>query len=282
MYMAPTRTPGMPAAIGGRDCSVRFPIGLSVLFAASAGLSFALLDSQPPAVFQFRAALKLAPQVQAAVDRADDANAGGAHALWTGSTAGAGPHRPQAGGASTAAIPQRELLAQSRAVNNIVPAGGATSKTGAQPGNTVDDPGQGPSAKSGAKAASDPNVNLLPTKRPYRKLAMRDAPGKSTESKTSVRRRGGGSGATADLIGPYRIQVGSYRTPEAAHAEWVNLRRLHADIFAGYIMVIEKVHRGRGGVVYRLQAGPLRSRSAVSRICSRLSKRRIGCSLVDG
>jgi cell division protein FtsN len=257
------------------------------LFAASAGISFVLLDSQPPATFRFQVALTVAPPVQAAADGVAGASARGAHALWTGSNAGTGQgefrsERVRSAGTDTAVVPQRELLAQSEAVNNIVPAGGVPNGTVRQPAAKTIDPAQGPAGNPGAKPAPSSTATVQPTKRPHRKLALRAASGNKPAPGTSLRRRRGEPGTTADMIGPYRIQVGSFRTPEAAHTQWLNLRRRHADIFGGYIMVIEKVHRGRGGVVYRLQAGPLKSRSAVSRICSRLSKRRIGCTLVDG
>ena len=270
MYMAPIRKPARPWETRRRGSSLRFPFGLSVLFAALAGIGFALLDSQAPATFQIRATLKVASPVQVAVSRPGDDRAGGAHALWVGSNL-------DAKDGADLAPPSKEHLAQSARINRIAPSSGDPDASSRAATDRSDRALKDSASKADPNPASKGKVAMAPTKRPDRSLALRHVPRNAV-----VHHHRRLPGTTAGVIGPYRVQVGAFRTPEAARTQWVSLRRQHADIFASYVMIIEKVHRGRGGIIYRLQAGPVRSRSAVARLCSRLSKRRIGCSLVDG
>lgn len=88
--------------------------------------------------------------------------------------------------------------------------------------------------------------------------------------------------STADILGPYRIQVGTFRTPEAAQSQWFQLQRQHRDLIGRLVMVIERVNLGHRGIVYRLQGGPVKSRQSVLRMCERLSRRRVSCTHVEG
>lgn len=87
---------------------------------------------------------------------------------------------------------------------------------------------------------------------------------------------------TAALIGPYRAQLGAYRSQKLVFERWNRLQRKHKRLLGDLGLIIEKVDLGRrkGGVFYRMQAGPLQSRKAARALCKRLSKRRVPCFLV--
>lgn len=97
-----------------------------------------------------------------------------------------------------------------------------------------------------------------------------------------VPRKGPLPRTTAGLIGPYRIQIGSYRSGDYAMRRWFQLKSRHRDLLGNLVVVIERVNLGKRGYVYRLQAGPLENRGQVRGLCHLLGKRRIACSLVRG
>jgi hypothetical protein len=251
MYMAPIqRNKGRPRESGG----VRFLFGISAFLGVFAGVGYIFLVGQGSPEYQVQASLDSAGRFQAAITRT---RATGTHALWVD------PKTVNGRQASSIAKPAPETMVKPSQVDRIAPGG----------------LGQKPAAKTSPKAAPRA-VAQLPTRRPTRVWTKRKPP--VAHHARARKTHSVAQASTADMIGPYRIQVGSFRTPEAAQDRWLNLRQRHRDLLGSYIMVIEKVNRGRRGVVYRLQAGPLKTRSAVTRVCSRLSKRRIGCSLVDG
>jgi cell division septation protein DedD len=81
-------------------------------------------------------------------------------------------------------------------------------------------------------------------------------------------------------VGPYRVQLGSYREPEMARKRWTELKKSHGDLLARFTMVIEKVNIPGKGAHYRLQAGPLASPKDVDGLCRALAKRQVHCILV--
>ena len=255
MYMAPIqRTRG-----GQRGGGVKFLFGLSVFLGVAAGVGYIFLVGQASRDYQVQASLDNSDSLQTAASRT---RTGGTHALWTGRKPGSQGNQAPAGPASIGPAP--EAMIKPSQVDRIAPGSGRAD----------------PPAASKNSKATPRRVAQLPTRRPVRVRTNQ----KNAANRASAKRRtrSVAQTTTADMIGLYRIQVGSFRTPEAAQDRWISLRHRHKDLLGRYIMVIEKVSRGRRGVVYRLQAGPLKSRGAVSRVCNRLSKRRIGCSLVDG
>ncbi len=252
MYMAPIqRTSG-----GQRRGGVKFLFNLSAFLGVLAGVAYVFLIGQGRPAYHVQTLLTPVGGLETAANRSQP---GSTHALWVG-----GKNDIPRSAAGTHAIRSApEVAVTPSQMDRIAPASGRI------------DP---PAAKAKPKAAPR-SVTQLPTRRPARVRVQKTAVKQRT---VRGRARSVAQATTADLIGPYRIQVGSFRTPEAAQDRWINLRRRHRDLLGGYIMIIEKVNRGRRGVIYRLQAGPLKSRRAVTRVCSRLSKRRIGCSLVDG
>jgi len=84
---------------------------------------------------------------------------------------------------------------------------------------------------------------------------------------------------TADLIGPYRVQLGAFNSPGAASRQWQSLVARNPDLLGELNMIIEKVIQNKAEV-FRLQGGPLRSPDEVKTLCTQLEKRKIGCILV--
>jgi hypothetical protein len=88
--------------------------------------------------------------------------------------------------------------------------------------------------------------------------------------------------STVDIMGPYRVQLGTFRSPVAAQTSWFALKRRHRDVLGPLYVVIERINLGPRGIRYRLQAGPLQTSTDVQSLCSALSARRIGCIQVKG
>ena len=87
--------------------------------------------------------------------------------------------------------------------------------------------------------------------------------------------------SAAALIGPYRIQLGSFRSARVAQRRWRRVSKRQKALLGRLKMVIERVDLGPRGVFFRLQAGPLKSVRAVRRLCYSLKRRKIGCILVS-
>lgn len=86
---------------------------------------------------------------------------------------------------------------------------------------------------------------------------------------------------TAELIGPFRIQLAAFRSPEEATRTWVKLQQSNKDLLGELDLVIEKVDLGaEKGVFYRLQAAPLKSRDAAEGLCGKLQSRQVSCIVI--
>lgn len=290
MYMAPIRTRDLDDGRRGRSVGVgiKFLFAFTVSFGVFAGLAYAFLLGQGPHDYHVQAAVQpdAGPHMastRAKIQTASDHRAG---AGWT-RPAGVTPGKS----VEIAAAPPKPRVRQTSpsAMNRIAPGSGGPTKA-----NT-----KAPSKKAGTKnvtkagtKAAGAAPRALARRAVKRKHARRHTAraGRTQASRNKASRRRATSPArkqvaqmsTADMIGPYRVQVGSFRTAEAAQDRWFALQRRHKDLLGAYIMVIEKVNLGNRGVVYRLQAGPLKTRGAVRKMCRDLGKRRIGCSLVDG
>lgn len=87
---------------------------------------------------------------------------------------------------------------------------------------------------------------------------------------------------TASAMGPFRVQLGAFRSSTKAQFEWRTLTRKNKDVLGSLRMVIERVNLGPKGVYYRLQAGPLKTAPAARGLCRTLGKRKVDCILVNG
>jgi len=87
---------------------------------------------------------------------------------------------------------------------------------------------------------------------------------------------------TAELIGPFRVQLAAFRTPEEATQTWLKLQQANKDLLGDLDLVIEKVDLGEEkGIFYRLQAAPLKSRDAAKGLCGKLQAREVSCLVVE-
>jgi hypothetical protein len=160
-------------------------------------------------------------------------------------------------------------------------------------------PGAAPDPKaltrtSAGRSATQPGGTTGAATKPASPIAL--VPEKTRPTKRSTNGNSGSNGAiptyvprktplpqtTAGLIGPYRIQIGSFRSGDNAMQRWFQLKARHGDLLGNLVMVIERVNLGARGYEFRLQAGPLESRDQVRGLCHLLGRRSIACSLVRG
>lgn len=72
------------------------------------------------------------------------------------------------------------------------------------------------------------------------------------------------------------IQLGAVSSTAAAQSEWTRLKRAQADLLASLSANAVRVERG-GGVIYRIEAGPLADGDAASHLCRSLQQRHVAC-----
>lgn len=76
----------------------------------------------------------------------------------------------------------------------------------------------------------------------------------------------------------HRIQLAALSSRDAVETARRTLARKHGDLFSGLDFAVRRVDRGGGkGVVFRLQAGPFRSRAEAEAMCAKLAKRKVQC-----
>jgi len=85
----------------------------------------------------------------------------------------------------------------------------------------------------------------------------------------------------ASASGRYRIQISSLRSEAALRKNWTSIRNKHKDLLGNLPLIVERtVLSGGRGTYYRMQAGPLASKSQASSLCSRLKQRKLSCLVV--
>lgn len=114
----------------------------------------------------------------------------------------------------------------------------------------------------------------------HRKVVPAAGPAKGPKKPHQIASTKPGEKNLAQDIGPYRIQLGSFSTTESAQKRWRELKSRHADLIGSLQMVLERVEIRAKGTMVRLQAGPLKSADDVQKLCTALSKRKVGCLLV--
>lgn len=86
---------------------------------------------------------------------------------------------------------------------------------------------------------------------------------------------------TASATGAYRVQMASLRSRAAVQKNWATLKRKHPDLLGKLGLSIQSVKLSGGrGTYYRMQAGPITSKSRATALCSSLKKRKQGCIVV--
>lgn len=83
------------------------------------------------------------------------------------------------------------------------------------------------------------------------------------------------------VSGRYLVQISALRSDTAVRKSWSALQKRHRDVLGPLSLTVErKVLGGGKGTFYRMQAGPLPSRSAASDLCGKLKQRKLGCLVV--
>lgn len=77
--------------------------------------------------------------------------------------------------------------------------------------------------------------------------------------------------------GRYRVQLASFGSAAAVRREWTRLKSAHREIFRGLRLTVKS---SPSSAFYRLQAGPVASRTAARKLCAKLGRPRTGCFLV--
>lgn len=81
--------------------------------------------------------------------------------------------------------------------------------------------------------------------------------------------------------GRYRVQISSLRSDAAVRKSWSALQKRHRDLLGKLSLNVERKTLGGGkGTYYRMQAGPLSSRSDATGLCNRLKQRKLSCIVV--
>jgi len=86
---------------------------------------------------------------------------------------------------------------------------------------------------------------------------------------------------SAQYMGPFRVQLAAYRTPEAAAEQWRKISSKQSDLLGKLNPVIQRADLGGKGIFYRLQAGPLKSRNSAAALCEKLKQRKVSCLVVQ-
>lgn len=84
----------------------------------------------------------------------------------------------------------------------------------------------------------------------------------------------------APAAGGYLVQLGAFRSEDAASKGWTRVQGQHKDLLATMTPSYQRADLGPKGVFFRLRAGPLASESAAKSICSELAKRKAGCLVI--
>ena len=84
----------------------------------------------------------------------------------------------------------------------------------------------------------------------------------------------------ATLPDGVRVQLASLRSAEAARDEWTRLKRDNPDLLGKLTAVAVRADLGERGIYYKIEAGPLPSKEAASRLCKEMKGRDLDCQLV--
>jgi len=149
------------------------------------------------------------------------------------------------------------------------PAGTGQPSAGAQPDSAAPTPGPGNGA-----------IATAPAPKPAPAQPVQDPPPAAEEAADSAP-TAPAPGESVAMAGPFRLQLASMRSAEAATTAWTQLQGAHGDVLSRFELIVEKVDLGsERGVFYRVQAGPVASESDAKRICEVLTARQVGCLVI--
>ena len=129
---------------------------------------------------------------------------------------------------------------------------------------------------TGVELSTLPVVTTVPTQKlltPVTRLAVQ--PSQTAELPTIL------ASVTDTSQSPFRVQIASMTTPDAANIEWRRRLEQHKDLLGGLILIVGRAEIAGKGIFYRVQVGPLPSREAANELCGKLKQRKVGCLVVQ-
>ncbi|MBL4808329.1 MAG: SPOR domain-containing protein [Rhodobacteraceae bacterium] len=88
---------------------------------------------------------------------------------------------------------------------------------------------------------------------------------------------------SAVATGPlYRVQLGSFRTKDAAEKQWQTLRSKYGSLLSAVKYRVQDVAVKDKGTFHRLQAGTYKSRASANKLCDALKAKKQDCLVVSG
>lgn len=130
-----------------------------------------------------------------------------------------------------------------------------------------------------APPAPEPEaVKAAPAVKEVQKAAPAPAPAKKKEvKKTETKTTTAKTVKTTD----WRVQLGAFRSEAEAKAEWKRLQGKFKTDLGKLSMLTEKADIAGKGVMFRLQAGPVKNKEAGRTLCKKLTQSGQGCFVVQ-
>jgi hypothetical protein len=80
--------------------------------------------------------------------------------------------------------------------------------------------------------------------------------------------------------GSHRLQLGAFRSREAARQEWEKIRKGNGDLLGDLAAVWPRADLGERGVYYRIQTTTIADAATAERLCGELKRRKVACIVV--
>jgi len=82
----------------------------------------------------------------------------------------------------------------------------------------------------------------------------------------------------AATSGPrYRVQLGAFRSSDAAEKAWLDLEKKHEELLGGIVHKVQSIEIKGKGIFHRLQAGVFEQKTAASGLCTKLKAQKQDC-----
>jgi cell division septation protein DedD len=214
-----------------------------------------------PTVTAEKSPLKVRPTEPAASDRPNGNNSL-VHGIGRNEKGGQkverllpAPEEPMAKPPAAPAPAPKPATAAATSPGNIAPAAGAPAAPASPP----------PAAK--AQSAPLPAPATAPAAAP---------PAASAAAPPPAAAAGAGNG-------PFRLQLGAFRSNDAANAAWSRIKAANGDVLSAATPTLSPIDLGQGkGVYVRIQAGSYRDRDDAVAACLKLRERKVECFVVRG
>jgi cell division septation protein DedD len=137
-------------------------------------------------------------------------------------------------------------------------------------------PSAQPSAPPSAPVENKGAEVKLPEQKPSEKKAAETKP----ETKTGTPAPSAAPKVALGAGGPYRVQIGAFRSEAEAAAAIAKLKSAHADLLGNVALTAQRADLGEKGIYYRVQSGVLGEGASDKSLCESLRKRNVGCLIV--